>query len=322
MRLNTITRTLLLLGVTAIASACSDESNPVAPVISKTPALAKGGPNALPTNGRIYFTSAFAGNYDVYSMKSDGTDRRRLTYTSEYEAFMNVSRDGKKLVVGTYRDDGAELVTMNVDGSNRRVVVSAEGSTRFFYPAFSPDGRTIAYTTRSGNGATGYSIWTVSVSGGKATQLTPTTESSTFPSWSPDGRQIVFSRGPISSLGEDLYIMNADGTNAQLLVECTDTCLTPVWSPDGGSVYYIAALNGVLSLQSCVLDAVIQCGWGIAHTDLPTALNLSPDGTQLVTAAYDATAQQQRIFTMNVNGSSLTMITGNLFSIGAVAWGR
>jgi Tol biopolymer transport system component len=322
MRPNTIARTMLLLGVAAIASACSDDSNPLSPVVSKTPVLAKGGPNALPTNGRIYFTSAFAGNFDVYSMKPDGTDRRRLTYTSDYEPFMNVSRDGKKLVLGTYFAGGAELVTMNTDGSNRRVILSGDGSTRFSYPSFSPDGRTIAYSLRTGNGATGYTIWTVSASGGKATQLTPSTDASAFPSWSPDGRQIVFARGPVSTLGEDLYIMNADGTNPQLLVDCADACLSPIWSPDGGSVYYISALNGALSIKACAMSAVPQCGWPIAFTESPTSLNLSPDGTQFVTASYDPTFQVQRVVTLNVNGTSQTMITGDLFSIGAVAWGR
>jgi WD40 repeat protein len=327
MRTNPFARSLLVLGLAGLASACREETSPLSPVVSTLPSLAKGGPNALPTNGRIYFTSNFAGNYDVYSMKLDGTDRRRLTLTSDNEAYMNVSRDGKKLVLGTFRPnaEGAELVTMNVDGSNRRVIVSdAAANTVFKYPAFSPDGRTIAYVSNVGDPQNPYSIWTVPASGGKATRLTPLTSTATFPSWSPDGTQIVYSSGPQGSLGKDLYVMGADGSAPQLLTACADSCLNPVWSPDGSQIVYIEFTNSGLTIRSCYPQQIpAQCGNSIAHSGYPSSLALSPDGSQLVYAAIDVNnLQVHRVFTSNVNGSGQAAVTADLYTVAAVAWGR
>ena len=313
-----------MLGLVAIAGACRDGTAPVSPVLPTAPSLAKGGPNALPVNGRIYFTSDFTGNFDVYSMKADGSDRRRLTLTGDNESFVNVSRDGKKLVVGSYRNDigGADLITMNIDGTNRRVILSEAGDVIFGWPAFSPDGRTIAYVTNSGNNSgSAYSIWTIPVNGGKPTRLTQATEVAVFPSWSPDGSKIIYSRGPLSTLGEDLYTMNADGSAQTLLYDCTDSCLYPNWSPDGSQIVYIKGLNGLLSIERC--NSQNQCGFPLPHSGYPTALALSPDGSQFVTASIDVNdLSNHRINTSNANGSGQVAVTANLYTIGNVAWGR
>ena len=322
-----LARPLAVLGLTALAAgACGDATPPVAPVVPNAPSLAKGGPSVPPTNGRIYFTSSFAGNFDVYSMKPDGSDRRRLTLTADEERYVNVSADGKKLVIGSRpTPEGRQLLTMNVDGTNRRVLVSNDASATVAYPAFSPDGRTIAYISTLSSAPDTYGIWTVSASGGKVTRLTPPTQDAIYPSWSPDGSRIVYSGGLAGSGEFDLYIMNADGSAPQLLRDCADGCSTPVWSPDGSKIIYIAQNVGGWQLQSCnLLNAVPQCGSPIAHEGLPATVALSPDGSQLVTKAqtYENNTSVDRITISNVNGTGQTALTVNLWAIGDVAWGR
>ena len=324
----TLARPLALLGLAALAAgACGDATTPVAPVVPTAPSLAKGGNSAPPTNGRIYFTSNFAGSgYDVYSMKPDGSDRRRLTLTADNERFVNVSPDGKKLIVASTRPDSAagELITMNVDGTNRRVLVTAAGFS-FSSPVFSPDGRTIAYTSRVLNTST-LSVWTVSANGGKATRLTPSTESAGWPSWSPDGTRIVYTSAPPGLAGaDDLYIMNADGSTPQLLRDCVHGCGTPAWSPDGTRIIYLGATAGVFEIQYCdLLQAVPQCGNPIATEGHPFTVALSPDGSQLVYASFtqENAAEVQRIRAANVNGSGQTVLTADLSLVLDVAWGR
>jgi dipeptidyl aminopeptidase/acylaminoacyl peptidase len=320
----TIARPLAILGLTALAAAaCSDATMPVAPVVPTAPSLAKSTP---PVNGRIYFTSNFTTNYDVYSMKPDGSDRRRLTLTSDAEAYVDVSPDGKKLVVGSMQANSSvgELLTMNVDGTNRRVIVTDPNSF-IGYPEFSPDGRTVAYVTRvSGNPQT-HAIWTVSVNGGKATRLTQSTESAVYPSWSPDGSRIVYTSETPGTSGGDLYIMNADGSARQLLHDCAIGCGNPVWSPDGGRIVYMAAVAGSTQFQYCdLLKAVPQCGIPIGNAANPTTVALSPDGSQLVyaTLVEENGSLVHRVMTSNVSGSGETALTADLSFIYDVAWGR
>jgi Tol biopolymer transport system component len=318
----TLARPLALLGLVALAGACGDTTTPVAPVVPTAPSLAKGGPSVPPTNGRIYFASSFAGaGFDLYSMNADGSDRRRLTLTGDSELFVNVSPDGKKLVVGSHRANSAahDLLTMNVDGTNRRVLVSADGLLG--YPAYSPDGRTIAYVAHVSSAPNTLGIWAVSGSGGKATVLTSPTESASDPSWSPDGKRIVYWSGAPGTVGGgDLYTMNADGSGRQLLHDCAEACATPVWSPDGSRIIYVEVNAGVLRLRSCYLNAGPQCGIPVINSGNPRRVAISPDGSKLVYMSTDFV--EQWVTTSNINGTEQTVLTANLFSIAAVAWGR
>ena len=318
-----ISRSLLILGLGAFVAACQDGSTPLSPVKSVTPLMAKSGPNALPTNGRIYFVSDFAGSYDVYSMKSDGTDRRRLTLSSEQESSLGVSRDGKKLVVAGSNGSVSELVTLNVDGTNRRVIYS-DATAGFMMPAFSPDGRTIAFVSNLGSAPGTYSIWTIPASGGKATRLTPSTEMSTHPSWSPDGSKIIYVISPAGTMGGDLWTMNADGSAPTLYYDCAEACLNPVWSASGGQIPYIAVKNGALTIESCYpFYSFGQCGHPIPYSGYPAALALSPDGSQLAYLSFDVNnLTVETIVTSNANGTAQSTVTPNLLSISSLAWGR
>lgn len=321
---STLARTLAAALTALAAGACSDAAAPVAPVVPSAPSLAKGGPNALPTNGRIYFTSGFtAGSSEIYSMKPDGTDRKRLTYTNEeYELYLAVSRDGKKIVVVAQANGSFEsrLYTMNADGTNRRFVTSLPGGS-ITDPAWSPDGRTIAYVARPG-GASEAEIWTISANGGKATQLTPTGQRSGWPSWSPDGARIVYAANSPGEAQQSLYIMNANGSNPQLLHACDPGCAGPVWSPDGGQVVYTVIDGTTAHVRSCVMQQPATfCGLqtGIDLTSSLT-LDLSPDGSQL--AYMSSVSGTDRIGTANLNGSAQTFVTPDLKPIFDLAWGR
>src|SRR5690606_15711847 len=58
----------------------------------------------------------------------------------------------------------------------------------------------------------------------------------TTPSWSPDGRRLMFS-GLDGGIG-DLFIINADGTGLQRLTNDRYAEFHPVWSPDGSTIAF------------------------------------------------------------------------------------
>lgn len=74
--------------------------------------------------------------------------------------------------------------------------------------AISPDGSTIAFCYKG-------DIYTVSVTGGKATQLTTNAAHDTDPIWSPDSKKIAFASNRQGSM--DIYIMNKEGGTPQRL---------------------------------------------------------------------------------------------------------
>jgi Tol biopolymer transport system component/imidazolonepropionase-like amidohydrolase len=89
----------------------------------------------------------------------------------------------------------------------------------------SPDGKTIVFDILG-------DLYTIPITGGKATRLTTGMAWDCMPRWSPDGRTIAF----ISDRdgGDNLWLVNTDGTGAKKITKEVDNALSsPMWSPDG-----------------------------------------------------------------------------------------
>src|SRR5262245_48916630 len=100
-------------------------------------------------------------------------------------------------------------------GNIRRLTFRGDYNTS---PAWSPKGDLIAYTTRSG----GFRVMVMPVSGGgEPRELAPGED----PSWSPDGRYVVFSqRG-------HLMVAHKDGSSVKELTRGGGDDTSPTWSP-------------------------------------------------------------------------------------------
>ncbi len=139
-------------------------------------------------------------------------DAQQLTFDEALIEYVDMSPDGKRLLVSSDRSGNADLWMLPRDGGEWMQVTSEP--TPDWQPKWSPDGQDIAfYSYRTGR----REIWVMPVSGGPARQLTAgnaTNPESWFPAWSPDGREIAFSS---SGGGEDvsIYVIPRDGGKAR-----------------------------------------------------------------------------------------------------------
>jgi TolB protein len=118
---------------------------------------------------------------------------------------------------------------MNADGSERRVLTRFPAGIFPSSPAWSPDGRTIAYARlKLGRDRQGSGLYSVDVGSGEVHRLTREIDSS--PSWSPDGRRIVFQRLTGFHISE-ITLMDRDGSNQTSLTSGGWSDATPAWRP-------------------------------------------------------------------------------------------
>ena len=103
--------------------------------------------------------------------------------------------------------------------------------------AFSPDGRQLLYTAqRQGRDV----LFVLDVRRRSViTRLDTGLDQMINPSWSPDGKRIVF--GGSAGGFSNLYMIDADGRNLRQLSKDSYGALMPAWSPDGRRVAFVSA---------------------------------------------------------------------------------
>jgi TolB protein len=147
----------------------------------------------------------------------DGRGARPLTDSSASYFNTAWSPDDQRIAV-TRLDSSRALAVwvMDADGRNARAVTAFPDSAgRAQWPAWSPDGKHIAVQVgrydRNDHTRDRSDIWVVELSTGRATNLTPGDDPwlDETPSWSPDGRAIVFQSTRSGRF--ELWRMNADG---------------------------------------------------------------------------------------------------------------
>ncbi len=155
-----------------------------------------------PDGKRIAFRSTRDNSLgEIYVMNADGTEVVRLTNSVGSNAEPSWSKSGQQIVfISTraavdptkFKSDDFDLYVMNDDGSN--VVRLTDDKTGNFSPVFSPDGRSIAFTSaRDHAGAPGVDLYLMNVDGTNVTRLTFQNGVANYPSWDPHSRRLAFS---------------------------------------------------------------------------------------------------------------------------------
>jgi TolB protein len=163
-------------------------------------------------------------------MNADGSEERRLTDTTRDDQRPSWSADGKRIVFGR---EGALFSVPAVGGPAQRV---GKGLGNAANPAYSPDGKLIAYDYRTrGNGIR--EVYVMNADGTGIRRLTHLDDVSGVPSWSPDGRRIAF-QSAASSVHTEIYSVGVDGQGLRQETTSTSDAIQPAWSPDGSMLTF------------------------------------------------------------------------------------
>ena len=114
-------------------------------------------------------------------------------------------------------------------------------------PAFSPDGREIAFAMAG-------SIWKIGVGDGVAYQLTANRTYDSDPAWSPDGKSIVYTADD-DGRSINLMLLDVRTGESSAITHGDQINLDPAWAPDGKRLAYVStAPNGWFQIFAAPID--------------------------------------------------------------------
>ncbi|HEX8391502.1 MAG TPA: hypothetical protein VF665_04010 [Longimicrobium sp.] len=267
---------LLLLAAVWMAGGCRDarSAEPGAPVDDMRRAERK----ALA--GQIIFVSERDGQAEVYAVRADGSDPRRLTNSASADYPGAVSPDGRALLVvsvsGDDKNTTERMALLPLDGNGRARSLGPV-SARVRSPAWSPDGSWIVFESDT---ASFRDLYRMRRDGSGLQRLTDNPQGNYDPAVSPDGEWIAF----VSSRDGDaeIYRMRMDGSGVQRLTAFHTDDWAPRWSPDGRRIAFISNRGGRDRVYLVGADGV---GFRALNTAADTAQEAepawSPDGTRV-----------------------------------------
>jgi TolB protein len=142
----------------------------------------------------------------------------------------------RKLLIVSIRSGTPNLYLVDDDGKNP--VQLTNDKFQNSYPAWSPDGTKIAYSSNRGGGP--MHIYTMDSDGGNVKALTSGGLQCRVPAWSPDGRSIAFCRSNPNGGSNICLIPATGGAIKQLDGDAWD----PTWSPDGKNLAFVSLRDG------------------------------------------------------------------------------
>jgi hypothetical protein len=207
---------------------------------------------------------------------------------------------------------GRIAFTSNRSGSNTAdtdvFIMNADGSSQ---TRLTNDPTQEQYPTFSPDGTKilftrGGKVYVMNVDGSSQTELTATTQNSA-PRFSPNASKIVFSSTRDGQ--SEIYIMDANGSNQTRLTTDLATDVYPVFSPDGTKIAFASDRDGWFEIYIMNVNGSNPVRLTNVTNRDSSAPVFSPDGTKIAFESDRASGTSVNIWIMNVDGTGATRLT-------------
>jgi hypothetical protein len=222
-------------------------------------------------------TRGYSNDYQ-YLVQQEVTSGRKLGHDLAFSA------DGNTIAVFAKREQGRSLLLVDVLKGGVREVIEMDGVEQQTGPAFSPDGKMIAFSAwRNGQ----FDIFLLDLATKTITNFTQDDIYDGSPVFSPDGRSLVFVS--TTGAGNKVFRVDLDKPGVRYALTTGESNENdPVFSPDGKRLYFTSDRKGPENIFS--LD--LTTGKLLQHTDvvtgafMPTVLHETDGRERLVFNGY------------------------------------
>ncbi len=257
----------------------------------------------------------FEQNHRVYRVDADGADLVAVTQPGGGTMSPTWAPDGRHMVYSEEAGPVRRLVVVDV-ATGQRDIVGPTATGVNFAPAFSPDGRTLAFSRSDEEGTHIYAYNLADhcclqrlTAGRFSDNLSPT--------FSPDGRRIAFVSTRAGA--PQIYVMSADGTEQELFAPfdygVTGSSYAPEWSRDGLHLAFHRDVAG--TYQIFVMDVASRTVRQLTSAGRNEDPTWAPDGRHLGFVSNRTGARQ--IWVMDMDTGRVRQLT-RLEGAGLPSW--
>jgi Tol biopolymer transport system component len=257
----------------------------------------------------LYTATPKGGQLNVFVTSLVDGQTQQLTHDDLPSSEPTWSPDGKTIAFVSSRSNARRIYLMDADGQHQRRLTSSAVDDEIA-PRFSPDGTKLAYLA-SGEGVKAPPRLSVAdLSSGKTRVISDSPERAidASPTWSPDGKQILFTM--IKGQTNHVFVMAVDGTGRKQLTGSFQVNTQPQWSPDGRYILYQSLLPESARLSVFVMNA-----------DGSRPRKLYGSGNNVMDARWSSDGQRvfyteqlpsgAKVFSMDVAGQNIRRLSGN-----------
>jgi TolB protein len=218
-----------------------------------------------------------------------------------------------KICFVSNRDGNDEIYMMDYDGANPTRITF--NKIKDYMPAWSPDQRTIAFTSYRGTSA-GLYLRNIYEGTETAVSTKGTNYSAAF---SPDGKKLAFSSTMLEDGNTDIFVMDLETKKIKRLTYNGAVETAPSWSPTGREIAFTTDRLGTGNPQIYIMDAegsnVRKASFGGNYHDAPA---WAPTGERIAfVSRVDNTFD---IYVLNLRTNQISKLTENNMRNESPSW--